>query len=535
MATDYRETDEQNTLKRAQILGLDYLDVRTLVKRPVYKGLIKDELMQEYNITPIISTKDHLTIGITTTTPTEILEDIRRIYNSQRVRFVLISKSSLRDYFELYNPPKRVIYENIALSTSFDDEQVKAVTQALVNIRSEDMLAYLVDQAFRLKISDIHCENDEKTTKIRMRVDGILYPVIELSKDQYRVLLGAIASAANLSTAAEDSQTGRIGQRHTMKDGTVVVMNLRVETIPTIHGMDVVMRFFSFDEKKLSLDKLGMSGKQMSIIQDIIKYPRGMVLVVGPTGSGKTTTLYSMLAELRSPKVKIITLENPVELEMKYITQIPIDVDEGASFAKGLRTVLRFDPDIVMVGEIRDNDTASTALRAALTGHLVLSTYHATTAVLALINILQMANSQEDPLFLNAIRLVQGQRLVRRLDPKTKQAYRPTSAERQQIEAIVQTMSPQIRPKLEPDFKLYKPGSSPENPLGYIGRFAIRELLVLDDEVRTHLITQLNTVNPQKLSDYLCQNNKLITMLQEGVLRVLEGETTMEEIYRTGA
>ena len=534
MAKDNRDIEEQNTLRRAQILGLSYLDTRTLVKQPIYKDLIDNQIMQEYQIVPIISTDNRLTVGITTMTPPEILDELRQRYNKQRVRYVLISQTALKDYFQLYNPPKKVIYEDIKLSASFEDEQVKQVNKALENVSADDMLAYLVDQAFRLQISDIHCENTENTTQIRMRVDGMLYPVVELSTEQYRVLLGAIASAADLSTAATDTQTGHIGRRHTMKDGRSVLMNLRVETIPTVNGMDVVMRFFSFDEERLALDKLGMTNKQTTIVKDIINYPRGLVLVVGPTGSGKSTTLYSMLAELRNPQVKIITLEDPVEYEMKYITQIPIDVNEGASFAKGLRTVLRLDPDIVMVGEIRDEDTAQTALRAALTGHLVLSTYHASTTVLALINILQISRNN-DPLFLNAIRLIQGQRLVRRLDHKTRQAYAPSNVERRQIEQIISTMADEFRPKLEPDFKLYKPVPSEEHPFGYIERFAIRELLVLDDEIRTYLMNQSEIVNPQELEAYLCKSGKLITMVQEGVLKVLAGETTLEEIYRTGA
>ena len=533
MATDGREIEEVNTGRRARILGLRYLDTRTLIRKPLYKDLISKEVMCECRLTPIVSSEENLTIGITTMTPPDILEELRQIHNQQRVRYVLISNTALQEYFDLYDPPPQTVYEDIELSQTFEPDVISKMSQALSHIKAEDMLAYIVDQAFRLRVSDIHCENDQKKIHIRMRVHGVLYPVMELTKDQYRILVGAIATAANISTSARDAQTGHIGQTHTMKDGRKIIMNLRVETIPAINGMDIVMRFFSFDEDRLQLAKLGMNERQIAIINDIIKYPRGLVLIIGPTGSGKTTTLYSLIHELRSPQYKIITLEDPVEFQIDGITQIPIDSQKGASFAKGLRTVLRLDPDTVMLGEIRDQDTIQTALQAALTGHLVMSTYHAASTSLALISIMQTID--RNPLFLNAVRLIQAQRLVRRLDDETKEAYDPSEIELSQINKVLETIDPQFRPKLGRDFKLYRAVSSEANPFGYSGQIAIRELLVLDDALRSFLISKEgNSLNPSELENYLSKNNKLTTILQEGILRVIAGETTLEEIYKAG-
>ena len=533
MPSSGRDIEEKNTARRAKILGLNYLDIRTLARQPIYQDLIPQEIMHEYQVVPVVISERALTIGITTMTPPDVLEELRQIHNQRRVRYVLVSNSALQEYFLLYDPPPKPVYQDIELSQTFEPDVVTEMSQALANVKAEDILAYIVDQAFRLQASDIHCETGEEKISVRMRVHGVLYPVIELSQDQYRIFVGAIASAADISTTARDSQTGHIGQTHKMDDGRRIVMNLRVETIPTIHGMDIVMRFFSFDEERLQLAKLGLSKKQIEIINDIIQYPRGLVLIVGPTGSGKTTTLYSMIRELRSPQSKIITLEDPVEYQIKGITQIPIDSQKGASFAKGLRTVLRLDPDIVMLGEIRDEDTIQTALQAALTGHLVMSTYHAASTSLALVSIMQIVH--KNPLFLNAIRLIQAQRLVRRLDDKTKKAYQPTQPELAQIESVLETLDPKIRPQLDRDFKLYKPTSSSEHPFGYSGRIAIRELLVLDDQLRSFLMDRSKTFDPSGLEDYLRANNKLMTMLQEGILRVVAGETTLEEIYRAGA
>ena len=317
-----------------------------------------------------------------------------------------------------------------------------------------------------------------------------------------------------------------------MQDGNVVQMNLRVETMPAIDGMDIVLRFFSFSEDQLTFKNLGMSARQQTIFEEIVTTPRGLVLIVGPTGSGKSTTLYSLLVAIRSPQVKIITLENPVEYQLSGITQIPIDVDQGASFAKGLRAVLRLDTDVVMVGEIRDQDTAQTALQAALTGHLVMSTYHAANASLALLNLLPLIKA--NPLFLDSIRLIQAQRLVRRLNERTKEAYVPQAAEREQLERIIETMPAAHRPQLPADLRLYRPPTATEQTFGYTQRLALWEFLPVNEAVKQLLLEQGSDFSPRSLEAHLCQHYQFTTMLHEGVLRVLAGETSLAELYRVG-
>ena len=533
MAASSRDIEEANTERRAGILGIDYLDIRSLARRPIYKELVDLDTIRSAQVTPIVSSKDGLTIGITTMTPKDILDDLRLTHNQQRVRYVLISNAAWQEYLALYDPVPKSVYRDIELQETFQPKFVTAMSRALTNVKAEDMLAYIVDQAFRLGVSDIHCENEVRKVRLRVRVHGALHPIMELDKDQYRILVAAIASAANLSTSAHDAQTGHIGQSHLMDDGRRVVMNLRVETIPAIHGMDIVMRFFSFDEDRLRLKKLGFSSRQIKVIEDIVKYPRGLVLIVGPTGSGKTTTLYSLIRELRSPHFKIITLEDPVEFQIEGITQIPIDSYKGASFAKGLRTVLRLDPDVVMLGEIRDEDTIQTALQAALTGHLVMSTYHAASTALALVAIMQIVH--KNPLFLNAIRLIQAQRLVRRLDDETKEAYEPRPAERSQIEKVLATMDDADRPELPADFKLWRPRPSKKNPFGFSGQIAIRELLLPDDRLCSFLLQRKADFNPSELEEHLRKSHGFMTMMQEGILKVLDGKTTLEELYRVGA
>ncbi|QWQ31147.1 Flp pilus assembly complex ATPase component TadA [Candidatus Minimicrobia vallesae] len=274
-------------------------------------------------------------------------------------------------------------------------------------------LIILIDQADLLGASDIHIENQRESIRIRMRVDGALHTVAELSRDRYRVIMATLASRANISTASREPQSGHM-QQEIHRDGVSHVLNLRVEAVMTVYGLDLVLRLFNFDESMLNLDLLSISKKEREQIDEVISHPRGMLLMVGPTGSGKSTTLYSILNALNTPDRKIITLEDPVENTIPGIAQIPIDTTNGQRFADGLRSVLRLDPDVVMVGEIRDNETAKTAIQASITGHLVLSSFHANSTAAAFSRMIDMIG--QNPIFSSVVRLVIAlQRLVRRL------------------------------------------------------------------------------------------------------------------------
>src|SRR6185369_3541343 len=228
-----------------------------------------------------------------------------------------------------------------------------------------------------------------------------------------------------------------------MATGEEVTVNMRVETVPTAYGQDAVMRLFTMKMELLNLDKLSMSPRERGVVDDIISHPTGMVLIVGPTGSGKTTTVYSLLNTLNSDERKIITLEDPIEYYLKGIVQIPVEGEQGGTgFAERLRAVLRLDPDVVMVGEIRDQDTARTALQAALTGHLVLSTFHASSAAAALTRMVDFIGI--NPLFASAMHLIMAQRLVRRLDDTTKQPYQPDAALKAQLQSVISTLPPGV-------------------------------------------------------------------------------------------
>lgn len=531
MSQDARRDEELSTERRAQILNIPYYDTSLETNKQLYKDIINIDDMRQYRIIPLAADQSNIHFGVTNTTSQQTMNNLVNHFTDQKVVFSLISEAGFRDYMLLYDPPKKVIYEDIALNTTGDD-LISRVSAMLDQVRADDMLAYLVDQAHRLNASDIHLETLRQGARVRLRIDGVLHPVAQLNPDRYRMLISAIASSGNVSTAANEAQQGHISQQVKMADGNSVDVNLRIETVPTVNGMDVVMRLFNMDRSMYNLDRLGLDANQRAVVDDIISKPSGLVMVVGPTGSGKTTTLYSILNNLASDERKIITIEDPVEYQFEGITQISVHTTEGGNdqgFADKLRATLRLDPDIIMVGEIRDNDTARTALQASLTGHLVLCTFHASSASAALTRLADIIG--QNPLFVSAIRLVMAQRLIRQLDDATKQPYQPSQAELQFIQSVVDSLPPDVeRPSLE-GVTLYKPGASEENPYGFKGQIAIREQFRMTGSIRSLLESHDHVLSSQEIESAAVQSG-MMTMLQNGILHVIAGRTTLDEISR---
>jgi type II secretory ATPase GspE/PulE/Tfp pilus assembly ATPase PilB-like protein len=531
MSQDARYDEEQATLRRARVLGMDYVDTSQIDKQ-LFKDLLSVQELYDLKVIPLRVYDRNLQFGVTTTTSQQSMAGLTQRFVDYRVSFAIISDTGFRDYMRLYDPPKQVIYQDIAINQAGSDELVQQISQMLEQVRADDMLAYLVSQAHNLNASDIHIETAAEDARIRFRIDGVLHPIARLQPDKYRILISAIASAGNVSTASDEAQQGHIAQKVKMADGNEVDVNVRLETVPTINGMDVVMRLFNMNPDMYTLDRLGLSPGERAIVDDIIAKPSGLVMVVGPTGSGKTTTLYSMLNTLNTEERKIITIEDPVEYQFPGITQISAHSAEGGndnSFADKLRAVLRLDPDIVMVGEIRDLDTAKTALQAALTGHLVLATFHASSSAAALTRIADIIG--QNPLFVSAIRLVMAQRLIRRLDDTLKQPYQPSEAELKRIREVIDTLPEGLeRPNLD-GLQLYKPGSSTENPYGYQGQLAIREQFTMSQPLQKLLESPDSYVSAQTIEAAASQSG-MRTMLQDGMLKVVAGETTLDELYR---
>ncbi|NCU33935.1 type II/IV secretion system protein [Candidatus Saccharibacteria bacterium] len=530
-----RQQDEDATAKRATILGLRYLDTREIEDSfPLARNMMNVQDMYKGFLAPLQSGDPEVgapwRVMITSQTPSSLTQYLLKTYNDrgENIEFFLISNSAWRKIMNRYDPPREIIYDDIEIAGEGDSETLAAVSQTLSSVATDKIFDFLIDQADKLGASDIHIENQRHAIRVRMRVDGALHPVAELSRDRYRIIIGELSSRAGVSSASSDPQSGHM-QKDITRDGASYILNLRIETVPTMYGMDAVMRLFNFDESLLQLDNLGIVGEQRNEINEIISHPRGMVLMVGPTGSGKSTTLYSMINALNTTDRKILTLEDPIEYAISGITQIPIDTNGGSNFADGLRSVLRLDPDIVMVGEIRDKDTARTAIQASITGHLVLSSFHANSTSAAFSRMIDLIGT--NPIFSSAIRLVIAQRLVRKLD-ENKQEYQPDEATRIWVQTVLKGVNSDYLPQdIQGDFKLWQAVPTVENPFGYKGRTVIMEQMVVDENIQAFLRGDIEDIHAEIIENQ-ARKNGMLTLLQQGVLAALRGETTLDEINR---
>lgn len=530
----FRDADEANTAKRADILGVHYRDLRgdeNVID--LVDGVMSVADMYKYRMIPLDNGGYDGTVvyGITLATPESHLEEINKVAASdaKNVIYNLISDSAFRVMMKRYDPPKEVVYDDVEIGEAGDNDMLERVSQTLDEVRSDDILNYLITQADTLGASDIHLENQRENVRVRFRIDGTLHPIANLNHEKYRILFSSIASVSDLSTASTDAQSGHIVKEIASNDGTTHILNMRIETVPTSYGQDAVIRLFNFDSDMLNMDVLGLDDTERHELDEIISHPRGMVMVVGPTGSGKSTTLYSIINALNDPSRKILTLEDPVEFDIPGVSQIPVDTTSGKSFADELRTVLRLDPDVVMVGEIRDNDTAKTAIQASITGHLVLATFHAQDAAAAFARMIDMIGT--NPVFATAIRLVIGQRLVRRLDDDTKIEYEPDEATKKWVHEVLRDLPSGVDvPDLD-NFKLWRPGTSESDPFGYKGRIVLMEQLVVNDEIASFLRGDEKDMNVAEIHKS-AHDQGMVTMLQKGVLKALAGETTLDEVNR---
>ena len=527
-----RQNEEEATARRAHILGLIYLDTREFENDiPLERNLLTVEQMHKDFIIPLQAGDEvkPYQFMVTSQAPSSVINKIETEYTEKglRTEFFLISNSAYQVFMLRHDPPMQVHYDDIEIATEGDSETIQEVSKTLDSVSTDRVFDYLLDQADKLGSSDIHIENMRDVIRIRMRVDGILHPVAEISKDKYRIFMGELSSRANVSTASNKPQSGHM-QMDIHRDGASHVLNIRVEMVPTMYGHDAVLRLFNFDESLLNLDLLGITAEEREAIEEVVSHPRGLLLMVGPTGSGKSTTLYSILNALNTTERKIITLEDPIEYGIPGISQIPIFTNDGGSFADGLRSVLRLDPDVVMVGEIRDSDTARTAIQASITGHLVLSSFHANSTSAAFSRMIDLIGV--NPIFSSSVRLLIAQRLVRRLDDN-KEAYHPDESTQRYIRDVLKGLDLSNYDFDLNDITLWREKPSANSPFGFNGRTAIMEQLVVTEPIQKFIrgdVADINTNDIEKTA----RAEGMLTLEQKGVLAALRGDTTIEEISR---
>jgi type IV pilus assembly protein PilB len=399
----------------------------------------------------------------------------------------------------------------------------------------------ILDYAAQSHASDIHIEPREHELKIRYRVDGILQETMTLPKSIEPALISRIKILSNLRI--DEHRIPQDGQFQISSSGREI--DLRIAISPVVWGEQVVIRLLDKTGTVLTLESLGFRGRAFRVISEGIRRPHGMTLSTGPTGSGKSTTLYAIVQEIKDVSINIVTLEDPVEYKMDSINQIQVNADVGLTFASGLRSILRQDPNVVLVGEIRDKETADLAVQAALTGHVVLSTIHTNSASGVLPRMLDMGI--EPFLIASTINTVIGQRLVRRLCPKCKESYESTESE---TASILETLS-EILPKTKGDlekakkdigydevplvgdktFKLWKAVGCKECTKGYRGRLGIYEVFAMSDAMEKLLLQHATTNDIQKQATA----DGMLTMKQDGYFKALNAMTTLEEVARVAS
>lgn len=452
------------------------------------------------------------------------LDDLRVLFN-HRIEPVIVSSYEIISAINVvYN---RLSDSGESAMGELEGENLDSIGQELEEVQdlleSADeapiirLVNSLMFRAVKQKASDIHIEPFEKELIVRFRVDGVLYDIMHPPKKAMAAIISRIKIMANLNIAEKRlPQDGRIRIKIAGKD-----IDIRVSSVPTAYGESVVMRLLDKSHVILDLAKVGLTGRNLEVMEEVILRPHGILLVTGPTGSGKTTTLYAALSRINTTDRKILTTEDPVEYQIDGINQIPVNAAIGLTFAAGLRSILRQDPDVVMVGEIRDLETAEIAVQASLTGHLVLSTLHTNDAPSSVTRLCDMGI--EPFLVSSSVIGVLAQRLVRRVCRDCARKYTPTEEELAEI-----NMTPE-------DLKgrqLYKAvGCSNCLNTGYAGRTSIHELMILDDALRAQLMKSTEATQLKKLA----VERGMKTLRDDGIEKCLAGETTVEEVFRVTA
>jgi type IV pilus assembly protein PilB len=490
-------------------LGIPRMDLSTYVLEPEIVRLLPDRVARQYTVLPLFKIGPTLTVAMADPLDVVALDEVKQSTGLD-VDVVVSPQSQIREAIDRHNPV------GVGLDQLAREQALRQVAAEVAARPEEDgpiirFVNAVVQQAAREGASDLHLEPDESSFRIRLRVDGILREVSIQSKSLYAPVVSRVKIMAALDIAERRlPQDGRIRMSALGRD-----FDLRVSTFPTIHGENVVLRLLDRSASLIGLSELGLDPGPLAVVERMVQKPNGIMLVTGPTGSGKTTTLYACIHRINGVERNIVTLEDPVEYHLASIRQTQVDPDVGLTFARGLRALLRQDPDVIMVGEIRDPETAEISVRSALTGHLVLSTLHTNDAAGALPRLLDMGI---EPFLLSSAMLgVAAQRLVRRVCDKCKQPITPPD----ELAAALG-----IQPSV--DTFVQGAGCRACNGTGYRGRVGIFEVLEVDEEIQA-LITQRA---PAEEIARASRRAGMRTLHEDAVAKAARGLTTLEEVLR---
>lgn len=521
----------------AQVSGVPYVNLTNSIIDQNILTLIPADVAERFMAVPLAEVQNRLAVAMIDANNVQAVDYLAN--SIQRpLKVFMASEAGIRHVLDQYKTDLSSV--NMAAKASQEDaattenSDIKTIVQDSPISRA---LSTIMKYAVKARASDVHIEPLEKSLKIRCRIDGVLREIMQLPKSIEPALVSRIKILSEL----------KIDEHRIPQDGQFAVhvgdkeVDLRIAVSPVVWGEQVVIRLLDKSGSSFDLEEMGYAGRSLRTIRKGVKRPNGMVLTSGPTGSGKSTSLYALIKEIKDDTVNIVTLEDPVEYKMDGVNQIQINAEVGLTFASGLRSILRQDPDVVMVGEIRDSETANLAVQAALTGHLVFSTLHTNSAAGVLPRLLDM--NIEPFLIASTVNTIIGQRLVRRV-AKKRDAYWSSPIETQNILATVGHLLPKTKEevaKVSADlgykdlplagqnaYTLVKGRDTPTTPRGYSGRAGLYEVMDVTEEIQNLITQRATSAEIQRKA----VEQGMITMRQDGYLKALQGITTLEEVNR---
>lgn len=538
--SEFLEKEKEKALERqaqrmAEKLSLPYLDLSTIPIQLKALDLIAFEKAKQAKTCPLYFKKNKLALAILDLNPLaeKIIKDLRNQGLELEIYIVSLKGLNYALSFYKYVIPKG---KKITGQVEVEQEKIKGLIKQLTTFESfktylknfkepqvSRVLEIILAGSLANKSSDVHFEPEKEICCLRLRIDGILHNLYDLDLFVYQALVSRIKLLSGLKlNVRERPQDGRFSLKILDKE-----IEIRTSTIPSEYGETIVLRLLDPSFLAVGFENLGFRQDDFEIISQELKKPNGMILNTGPTGCGKTTTLYGFLKNVHKPTIKIITIEDPIEYHLSGIEQTQVDSEQGYDFSNGLRSILRQDPDVILVGEIRDLDTAQIALHAALTGHLVFSTLHTNQAAGAIPRLIDLG--VEPSIISPGLNLIIAQRLIRKLCPDCKEETTITPLLEKKIKKIINNLPDKINKKEFENFKIFKAkGCSSCQNFGYQGRIGIFEILCLNTDLKQAIHKNVSEMEIQNLA----KKQGMITLQQDGLFKVLKGITSLEELER---
>lgn len=540
--------DEQLTKARASVTGMPYVNLTSAKVKPEILQLLAEEVAERYMAVPLGEIQHRLVVAMLDADNVQAVDFLSNKIG-RPLKVYVASEAGIRQVIKQYQSRldtqmDKALKDNLVPEEeagpidASKSENIKTIVQ---DSPISKALSAILEFAARNRASDIHIEPMEKELKIRCRVDGVLREVMRLPKNTEPAFISRIKILSNLKI--DEHRIPQDGQFTVKVDDKAI--DLRIAIAPIVWGEQVVIRLLDKSGTVLKLESMGYAGRALRTIRKGLERPNGMILTSGPTGSGKSTSLYALIQEIMGDTINIVTLEDPVEYKMEGINQIQVNAEVGLTFASGLRSILRQDPDVVMVGEIRDSETAQLAVQAALTGHLVFSTLHTNSAAGILPRLLDMGI--EPFLIASTVHTVIGQRLVRRIADGGKSEYESSEVEAATVHEAIGSILPTKDSDVEAystdlgyknlplagqsAYTLAKGTDTADTPGGYRGRMGLYEVFEISDSIQSLILKKATSSLIQRQA----QEEGMVTMRQDGYLKALDGRTTIQEINRVAA